>query len=174
MKPEAVVAGGVPYEVLLARTPDAAVAVTGLLALPAGLEFTLTAVLRRERVGRPFDPGPPHGMRRFGAGPLPDELLRFGVQFSDGLVATNLARPPLAQMPEPATPVLLHQGGSGTNRRNDMRYWIWPLPPPGPLTFVCEWPTFKIPESRVTVDAQPIIDAANRAVELWPDDESSG
>jgi hypothetical protein len=41
--------GVVARELLLARTDDAAVAVTGLLAYPAGFEFTLSAVLRQLR-----------------------------------------------------------------------------------------------------------------------------
>ncbi len=27
------------------------------------------------------------------------------------------------------------------------RWWAWPLPPAGPLEFVCEWPALGIPES---------------------------
>jgi hypothetical protein len=52
-----------------------------------------------------------------------------------------------------------------------MRYWVWPLPPPGPVEFVCEWPLHGIAESRGALDAQLIVDAAARAIPLWPDDE---
>src|SRR5256885_6760927 len=51
-----------------------------------------------------------------------------------------------------------------------LRYWVWPLPPPGPVAFVCEWPAFGIPESRAELHARLILDAAARAVELWPED----
>jgi hypothetical protein len=54
-----------------------------------------------------------------------------------------------------------------------MSYWVWPLPPPGPVTFVCEWPAHGIGESRADVDARLIREAAVRAVPLWPDDERS-
>jgi hypothetical protein len=54
-----------------------------------------------------------------------------------------------------------------------MRYWIWPLPPAGPVTFVCQWPALGIPESRADVDAELILDAAARAVQLWPEDDQS-
>ena len=43
------------------------------------------------------------------------------------------------------------------------RWWTWPLPPAGPLEFVCEWPAFDIAESRVGIDAQLILDAAQRS-----------
>ena len=51
------------------------------------------------------------------------------------------------------------------------RWWAWPLPPAGPLEFVCEWPPFGIAESRTGIDAQLILDAARRSVRLWPEDE---
>ena len=49
-----------------------------------------------------------------------------------------------------------------------MSYWVWPLPPSGPVTFVCEWPAYDIAETRVTVEAALIIEAAERAVPLVP------
>ena len=52
----------------------------------------------------------------------------------------------------------------------DGRVGVWPLPPPGPVSFVCELPARGIPESRVEVDAQLILDAAGRAIRLWPED----
>jgi hypothetical protein len=47
---------------------------------------------------------------------------------------------------------------------------VWPLPPAGPLAFVCEWPGRGIAESRMEPDARLILEAAGRAVTLWPDD----
>ncbi|WP_328850762.1 hypothetical protein OG994_21500 [Micromonospora globbae] len=171
MKPEAVLPARVPQEFLLAHTPDAAVAVTDLLAFPTGFQCTLAAVVRRERFGLAFDPTLQRELWRLREEPLPDEFLRFGVQFPDGRVATNLTQVPFPQVALPAGPVLLPDSGSGSDRRYDMGFWIWPLPPAGPVTFVCQWPIFGIPECRSTVDAQLILDAARRAVQLWPDDD---
>jgi hypothetical protein len=42
--------------------------------------------------------------------------------------------------------------------------------PTGPFAFVCEWPARGISESRAEIDAVSILDAAGRAVTLWPDD----
>jgi hypothetical protein len=49
--------------------------------------------------------------------------------------------------------------------------WVWPLPPPGPVAFVCEWPVAGIPESRAEIDAQVILDAASRAQVIFSDDD---
>jgi hypothetical protein len=38
----------------------------------------------------------------------------------------------------------------------------------GPLAFVCEWPARDIPESRVEIDAGLVLEAAARAVPIWP------
>ena len=43
-----------------------------------------------------------------------------------------------------------------------------PLPPRGPLAFVCAWPGRRIKAKR-EVDAEAILEAANAAVTFWPD-----
>jgi hypothetical protein len=45
--------------------------------------------------------------------------------------------------------------------------WVWPLPPAGPLTFVCEWPAAGIEFTRTEVDAQPLLDAATQAQQIF-------
>jgi hypothetical protein len=70
-------------------------------------------------------------------------------------------------------------GGGGYWRQT---HWVWPLPPAGPLVFVCEWPATGIPLTRNELDAQAILDAAARAEVIfsdeglpdWPDDEGGG
>jgi hypothetical protein len=172
-KPDATLGGTVAKEIILGRGHDAVVGVNGLTAYPNGFSFTLTAVLRQEdRRGRTLhlafhrdflDDEPPA-----------PEFLRLGVQFADGAAASNLGgHPHLSPVADPAGPLLMHDGGGGGGRRYEMSYWVWPLPPPGPVTFVCEWPAHGIGESRADVDARLIREAAVRAVPLWPDDERS-
>lgn len=176
LKPETALPGVVATELLLARSSAAAIAVSGLLAYPTGFEFILNLVLRREdRRGRILGgPGWLHGPAPYGDEPLPDEFVRLGVAFADGRVASNLGRRAFpAPDSEPTGPVLLPDGGGGGGRHYDMRYWVWPLPPPGPVAFVCEWPALGIPESRAEIDAGLILDAATRAVQLWPEDSPS-
>jgi hypothetical protein len=57
--------------------------------------------------------------------------------------------------------------GGGTPRSHFSRWWSWPLPPAGPLEFVCEWSALGIPETWAGIQAQPILDAAARSVQLW-------
>ena len=42
------------------------------------------------------------------------------------------------------------------------------LPPPGPLEFGCEWPELGIAETRASIDAQLILDAAPHSIQVWP------
>jgi hypothetical protein len=171
-KPEAALAGVVDRELLLAHTEDTAVAVIGLLAYPNGFQFTVAAVLREEdRRQRFIDPMGHHLEWQPDEGP-PATFLRVGVRFADGTTVTNLGRrwPPFPHDDEPDGPLLIQQGGGGGGRRYDQEYWVWPLPPPGPLTFVCAWPAREVPESRAELDAGLVLAAARRAVRLWPRD----
>jgi hypothetical protein len=169
MKPEATLPGVVAQEIVVARNDNAAIAVTGLTAYPTGFEFTLSVVLRQEdRRGRAFDRS---FHRYYPDAEVEPEFLRLGVLFADGGAATNLGMHPYGDN-EPTGPLLVPGGGGGGGRRYDMRHWVWPLPPPGPLVFVCEWPAYGIAESRAEIDADLIRDAATRAVRLWPDDEA--
>ena len=45
--------------------------------------------------------------------------------------------------------------------------WLWGLPPPGPLTFTCQWPAEQIPPSQAELDAGLLLEAAARATTLW-------
>jgi hypothetical protein len=175
LKPEAVLPSAVAAEVLVAHTDAAAVAVNGLRAFPNGFEFNLTVVLRHEDRGeRLFSPGRQHHVRT--GQPLAPEFLRLGLQFSDGSVVSNLGPHPFtSHEAEPAGPILLPSGGGGGGRHYDMRHWVWPLPPDGPVIFVCQWPALGIEESRGEVDARLILDAAERSIQLWPDEpQTSG
>ncbi|MDG4785608.1 hypothetical protein O7626_06615 [Micromonospora sp. WMMD1102] len=169
-KPESVFPGVVAEQRVLAHTDNAAIMISNLLAYPTGFEFTVTAVLRTPD-RRPDLPH--HGIHRMGywAGRhLPDQFLRVGVQFADGSSITNLDRhafPP--RDAEPAGPVLFAGSAESDDRRHVAQYWVWPLPPSGPVAFVAEWPGYGIPESRAEVDGQLVIDAAARAIRLWPE-----
>ena len=169
LRPEAELPGVVAVELVVVHTAQAAVAVSGLRAFGTGFEFTLSTVLRHEdRWRRVFDPRVQHHLQP-GEQP-PPTFVRFGLEFADGSVATNLApHPVLAGRSVPAGPILAPNSGGGSGRRYDMRYWVWPLPPPGPLTFVCQWPALDIGESRAQLDAGLVLEAARRSVELWPE-----
>jgi hypothetical protein len=108
--------------------------------------------------------------------PFPDALLRFGVQFADGRKVTNLDMYPFVPEDQPAEqPFLVEGGGVGSEGGRlgrgalwDLELVIQPLPPPGPLAFVCAWPARGIPEVWVEIDAGLVLDAAAAAVPFFP------
>ena len=61
---------------------------------------------------------------------------------------------------DPPGPLLWPGGGGGGGDRWDQSYWLWPLPPPGPVAFVVEWPSEGIELTRHELDAAPILEAS--------------
>lgn len=100
-------------------------------------------------------------------------MLKFGVEFSDGRKATNLSVRGTGTG-EPQEPVLWSMGGGGGGGRWRQDFWVWPLPPAGPLAFVCEWPAAGVALSRAEADARQLLDAAARAVAIFPDEAPAG
>jgi len=45
---------------------------------------------------------------------------------------------------------------------------VWPLPPPGRLTFFCEWPNSGIPRTYAEMDASVLLDKVPEATTLGP------
>jgi hypothetical protein len=171
--PVDVVPGIVPVELILARTPQRAIGLTGLRAYPTGFGCTLHLRLREDIPGEQSNFG---AFNMFDeavdpAGEFADYYLRFGVGFADGRKATNLVqRHDFDEGPAPDPPTLRLVRWEGYDRLAwEVDVWVYGLPPPGPLAFVCEWPARGIPESRVEIDAGLVLEAARRAVAIWPD-----
>ena len=163
--PETMVPGIVPIELLVARTGTHAVLVTDLRAYPTGLEFALT--------GRPH-PDQPH---QHGHDPDRPHHLRFAyrnawleLRFADGRTPTTDSRrwPRSFETEEPDPPFLYYHGVGGSERGWRSRHWLWGLPPPGPLAFICRWSAGQLPTSGVEIDASLVLEAAGRAVPVWP------
>ena len=154
--PEDMIPGVVPVALLVGRTDTHAVLVDGLLAYPTGFDFELAV---RRRPGRP--PQPRHRGHRWRYD------LRLEVRFADGRRADNhpgrWPRPTADRLPDPP---LLYQSTSGPDGGH---VWLWGLPPPGPLTFACHWPAEQLPPSEAVLDAGLVLEAAQRAQTLWPD-----
>jgi hypothetical protein len=168
-QPEAVLPGVAPVELVLARTDDVAIAIPVLLAYPNGFELHLAVRLRSpddgHRLGWALHGGPaPGGLV------TSDEVLRLAVVYSDGRTATNVST--RHRLPgSDGGLVLVPSGGGGGGGRYDATYWVHPLPPPGSVTLICEWPRWGVTETRVEVPAQVFLDASARAVPLWPEPE---
>lgn len=129
-------------------------------AYPTGFEFEIkaTAVTAESELGTDVF-GRHWPVEGEGRDQIPARLLRVGVRFADGRKATNITgqdRPAAGPVLRPLT----GRGGGGVFRQ---AYWVSPLPPPGDLALVCEWPVAGIPLTRYEVDAQMILEAAERA-----------
>jgi hypothetical protein len=166
---------------VLARADHVAVAVVGVTAYSTGIALTLAVRSRRGMIedvyedpfGLPFR----HPIRhRHHGGELPPEILRFGVQFSDGRKATTVG----GALPgaggygeeEPSSPVLTQGGGGGGGGDYESKFWLWPIPPPGPVTFAVEWPAREIELSNQLADASVFIEASKQSEVLWPEDDA--
>jgi hypothetical protein len=97
--------------------------------------------------------------------------VRLGLEYADGrrLRTTDLRSP----MPGD-TGGIWPQGGGGGDQLWQQELWVWPLPPPGEVAFVVEWPETDIPETWTRLDAGPIVAAAARATAVWPEDLPPG
>ena len=167
--PDADFPGIVPIDtsLLLGRTEQVAVAITGLSAYPYGFEISVTGRARSVAPGN-------------GAPDVPVDLgaarrsFRLGLQLSDGtkvIASRGGSRRDHDEDSEPTEPILRPFMLGGGPHSFLSRWWAWPLPPKGTLDFVCEWTTLGIPETRASIDAQLILDAADRSIRLWPEDE---
>lgn len=168
-----------PIELVLARNERAAVAVTKIGAYLEGFDFEVLVLINDGEdeldpnvIGHPSRPG--RGRRD-----EQHEMLRFGIEFADGSRVTNLPAGPrhrhLFDSDAPPTgPVMQQRGGGGGGGEWRQRFWVWPLPPVGPLAFACEWPAAAIEFTRVEVDAQLVIDAAARAQQIFERTEATG
>jgi hypothetical protein len=171
--PENEFPAGVGLTVLLGRTDDAAVGITQLEAFSTGFQFTLAVRLRQARpeLARGgllmlIDPHIHPGIEI----PLPNRFL-LGLEYSNGHRASTLqdmwTQGPVAVAGGQEL-TLVQQGGSGGDLSADQTYWVSPLPPAGPVTFVLAWLAFDIPESRTVLDSAPIRAAADHSQPLWP------
>ena len=162
--PEAEFPAAVPSgPLMLGRTERAAVAITGISAYSAGFEIFVTARFR-PGAGGPSGSGGPE--------PAPRRSFRLGLQFADGTtVIGQHGGPGPSGDADPPGPILRTYLGGGGPRSSFWRWWAWPLPPAGPMEFVCEWPALGIPETRAGLDAQLILDAAGRSIRLWAGEE---
>jgi hypothetical protein len=174
-----VLPGVAPVALVLARTKDTVVGLTDVRGYPIGFAFVLQVRwgLVADRDEQPPWPFPDWGSPDpLDAEPLPDALLRFGVQFADGRSVSSLD-PPTGEALDPERPMLSSGPGTGGGVDGwsfDMDYRVRPLPPPGPLAFICAWPGRGIPTSRIEVDGEAIRTAADTAATLWPDDPYCG
>ena len=140
--------------VVMARTKQVAVALTGLSGFTTGFEFTIGAEWSSEMARRSDDQ---ISLSR---------SIHFGLIFDDGRKGATFSRSAdnvrrdITSKDIVVRPTSI--GGGRLHRR--WTYWAWPLPSSGAVTFVCEWPFYDIPESSITIASSSIIEAAAKSV----------
>jgi hypothetical protein len=171
LRPDNYIGAPIAMQFVLARSTEVVLVVRHVLAYLQGMEFELELLVTSE----PDDPdelmgfeGLPYYMKKApNPNALPDGLFRFGVQFSDGSKATTLRFYQPMHVERPDQPVLQREGSQNLGTGRIHHYWLWPLPTPGTLAFVCEWPAFGIGFTRHEVDASPIRLAGSKASAIW-------
>lgn len=168
MRPDAVIPGSAPAELLLVRTDEVAVAVGSVRAYLNGFEFTVHVRLRQQEFS--WGAGPFDWLADLRTRRAPEHALRLGVLYADGRrAATTSHRPQIGGEAGDEHLVLLQDGSGGSERQWDGDFWVHPLPPDGPVTFVVSWLLYEVAETRAELDGSAIHEAAGRAVTLWPD-----
>ncbi|MDA8355732.1 MAG: hypothetical protein M0Z95_05445 [Actinomycetota bacterium] len=163
--PRGVIGGWVPWHIVLARSDRAYAVLRDFEAFPSGLHFELVMYYEDD------DPTWPMGRRHRMRDP---EAFRLGVRFSDGRKTASTQWPSPEDEAHPTVPILHPGGGGGGGGKWEMSYWLWPLPPAGPLTWVASWPEVGANETTVEVDATVLEEAAASAEQLWEEDDSEG
>ena len=168
----------VPVGVVVGRSENGVVALSHALAHSTGASFAFVAQARglgqraEQRLFQEqhiFEPDDEE---------LPDGFLCLGLELPDGARVSNLGGRSAHRMlydpdAEPEGPLFFQHGGGGGSSGGglvDMQpgYWLWPLPPAGPIKVSCEWPVVGIALSTVEIDGAALVAAAERVVRLWP------
>jgi hypothetical protein len=169
LRPGGVIPGVTPAALSLIRTDKVAVAISGLRAYPNGFEFTVHARVRHEDL--PWGVSPTDSTADPRTRQAPDKALRLGVLYADGhraRTADYRPHPLVDHRPSSEYLTFLEVGRDGTDRQWNGDFWVHPLPPDGPVTFVASWLLYGMAEARAELDSSVIHEAAGRAVILWP------
>lgn len=169
-RPSGMLAGVVPFELIIGRSPQAVVTLIGMRAFPTGLAMTLGVAVRKHLRHRDLNAEVFDGPYRHDR----DEAwlrgrLKWGFELSDGIRVTNLDLSWMGDVSQrPEHPVLSGGSGGGDDREVEREYWLWPLPPAGSTKVICQWLDFGISQTTQRFDTTPMVEAAKRAAPLWP------
>ena len=88
------------------------------------------------------------------------------VEYADGRRVSSDDAWQDAEAPVSALHLAVERASGGPPRAS-MHCFLWPLPPPGVITFRFRWPGQGVVEQTTTIDAAVILDAAARVCQLW-------
>jgi hypothetical protein len=172
MEPESELGVAVPVRKVLVFKPEVVVALVDCVAYTTGFKFSIAMRTKGDVSPTAMGFPGPYMQRR------PEEPYRFGVRFADGR-GTKSSRGSEERIdyykaiqegrePDmPAGPVIGPTGSGGGGKRWDFRFWVWPLPPEGPVTISCEWPELWSGEVTADVDGTAIRRAGVSSTSLW-------
>jgi hypothetical protein len=156
----------IPISFVLGRNEVAAVGMTAFIAYRAGFAFTLRMVFADPQNNLT----PLHSMNlvklaqvRGDDAPPPGEQFRLGLSFSDGSSVSSSGEFVLEGGAE-ASLTLLDGWAGGV--ASTLRWYVEPLPPPGPIAFWCEWPTARLTFRHELALGSEIRDAAKESKDL--------
>ena len=164
----------------MGRNEIAAVGITALIAYHDGFEFTLTIVFADPQ-NRLTPLRSMHRVRlaqvRGDPPPSDDEQFSLALTFGDGSSVTSsgefgFAEETPAGKSNAPPPSLTHLDGSGGGVVSKLRWFVTPLPPPGPIVFSCEWPPARVSFRHQLDAAGEIQAAAERSTFLLSSPES--
>jgi hypothetical protein len=164
-----------PLSAVLATTDNVSIALICARIFTDGVEFIIERKIRRKNLSR-IDFRNLAQNDRF----MPDEenqatRLQYGVLLSDGQKITS--RHSWAEDPHQTQiaphHILVPTDGSGGGSDSRYQYhdglWLHPLPPPGSIDFVTQWPNGGIKETHTAIDADMILSLASAVRPLWND-----
>jgi len=166
----------IPVELLVgaiaARTDGTVITVPRLEVHSTGIVICADVVLRRRGESDRDWSWLLHG--RFEHRPAENDL-RWRIELADGSIAEigelYRSNPTVDRPPEGWTLTLANGtgggGGGGDRWEQHHGFWLWPLPPAGPMEFVVEWRERGIPESRLALDGDAILAAVPGVRGLW-------
>ena len=166
--PRGVISGESAQRIDLIRTDRVILRVGPFDCYPDGIEFPVRLWVRGfddERWGNPL--GPPLNPR--GPKPSDEDFLRLGVLLADGSTWANTEWRGFDPDTEPERPVVLPRSGGGGAGSWRETYWMWPLPPEGPVEFYAAWPARGVEETSAIVDGTELRARAAEAEVVWED-----
>jgi hypothetical protein len=153
--PEGWLGGFVPWRGVVVQTAELLVTLGPMEAFPTGVSVELRVTTRQRSRGLE---------RRRDL----DAHMRFGVGYPDGSKWQGMGPYcPVSREAPPPSPMMWSTGGGGDARHFTHHYWLWPLPPPGPVTFALAWPEANVEEATIQIEGAVLRAAAQEAQKLW-------
>jgi hypothetical protein len=165
----------VPLSFVMGRNEIAAAGVTAFVAYHDGFEFTLALVFTDPQ-NRLTPLRSMHEVRMAQvtgkASPPDHDQFRLALSFSDGSSAASsgsfdFEEKRAGEEGRTVPPSLTLLDGSGGGMKSDLRWFVTPLTPPGPIVFSCEWPLAKISFQYGLDAGREIVDAAEKSKYLF-------